>query len=397
MKQYRIQPAPLLFLFFPLLSFAHSCTDLRNRVNGFIFVLFYALFGFYHSFLDTRGDAYRKMLTFTSWSPFTSYTDIWDKYLHGDIKEPFERLLYVFVRGFTNSPHILFFIVGAVGGYFVYLSILSAIRYCEIKKGRNFYITVFSLVILLNPVLIGGIRNFLAISIFMYSTFLFLVERKSLALIGLAISPLIHFSFWLSALFVITIRYVLRISPNILWWFVVFVCIASIFIETQDWASIFKDYSIFIGQNKAIANRVAAYSSEGSIQGFATSLTTQLMKIQQYLTRAFVLLGLILIKRRTFSLNRFDQKLYHITLYFLLFGYLFVGFSVVGERYLVPGLFFFFLFLYRLNLYEQGSAFKKLVTSMFLFFPFNIGWILVNSFFLVDHRFFYIPLPFLWL
>ena len=52
--------AILLFPIFPFLSFLIACTNLKGRANGVVFVLFYALFGFCHTFRDIRSDAFRK-------------------------------------------------------------------------------------------------------------------------------------------------------------------------------------------------------------------------------------------------------------------------------------------------------------------------------------------------
>ena len=52
--------ALVLFPFAPFLSFLTACTNLRNRANGIVFVLFYSLFGYCHTFNDVRSDSYRK-------------------------------------------------------------------------------------------------------------------------------------------------------------------------------------------------------------------------------------------------------------------------------------------------------------------------------------------------
>lgn len=72
------------------------------------------------------------------------------------------------------------------------------------------------------------------------------------------------------------------------------------------------------------------------------------------------------------------------------------SFSVVGNRYLLLGYFISYFFL--LKLYIQHSDIYKLnkyIKSLPWVFGVNFAWLVMNAWFVLDHRFFYLPAPFL--
>ena len=386
--------SPLYFLLSPLFAFVTACSNLNSRLNGLTFALFYGFFGYAHSFIDPRPDAYRKMISFSSFPSTISYEDIVQEYINGQLPDVIERLLYVFVRTFTSDAHILLLIVGTVGGFFLYLVFRKVIKYCDTDDGRGFYVIVFLMVILHSPAVIGGIRFFLAFPIFLYGTFLFLVDKKNVGLIWLLISPLAHFSFILSVLLIILLRFY-KGNVNILWWCTVFLCIASIFFNATSFNQLFDGFEM--GEyNQNIDEKAELYSSVESMNHFNESLTTHLMRIQQYVTRLFVLI-LLFTTKFTGIQNRmisFDLNFYKQTLVLLSFGYFFVSFNVVGERYLLPGIFFTLILLYRLCHIYKSCILTRLLHCSFVFFVFNIGWVFFNTYVEIDWHYLIFPLPF---
>lgn len=385
--------SPLSFFLSPLLSFIAACSNLRSWLNGLTFALFYGFFGYAHSFIDPRPDAYRKMLSFEAFPDTTSYGDVIRQYISGDISDVIERLLYVFVRSITTDAHILLLIVGFIGGFFLYLVFRKIIEYCDADSGTEFFTIIFLMIILHSPAVIGGIRFFLAFPIFLYGTFAFLIDKRNTGIFWLIISLFAHYSFIVSAFLVLFLRFY-RGNINALWWCAISLCIISIFLNATSFGQLFENLNI--GEyNQKISSRAELYSSAKSVARFNESLTTHLMKIQQYITRLFVLIFLLAIKRNALenTMRSFDVNLYRITLAFLSLGYFFVGFNVVGERYLLPGIFLLLILLYRLNSYLDINVFKNMLRYSLVFFVFNIGWVLFNSYVEIDLRYFFYPLP----
>lgn len=383
----------------PILSFLLSLNNLRNKLNGCVFVIFYALFGFAHSFSDPRADCYRKMVAFETFASTATITDIWNDFLSGNTFDIFEGMLFIVCSNITTNIKVVFFIVGLIGGLFAYLFLSKIQKYMQLHYGnRCTYIITILYVLLYNPVAIGGIRNFIAMTIFSYYTFLFLIEKKNTALLGILSTSLIHFSFILNICIVIIARlFVTKRYVNILWWTAIVSCISSVFITPDFWGNIIQNMNLG-NFNQAMESRASSYASEETAAAFEQSLTVQLQRVGNYFIRGFYVLFLIYLRKNEnkFSISSFDNVLYAYMLFFLTFGYLMTSFSVVGNRYLLLGYFISYFFL--LKLYIQHSDIYKLnkyIKSLPWVFGVNFAWLVMNAWFVLDHRFFYLPAPFL--
>ena len=345
----------------PILSFLLSLNNLRNKLNGCVFVIFYALFGFAHSFSDPRADCYRKMVAFETFTSTTTITDIWNDFLSGNTFDIFEGMLFIVCSNITTNIKVVFFIVGLIGGLFAYLFLSKIQKYMQLHYGNRCTYTITILYVLLyNPVAIGGIRNFIAMTIFSYYAFLFLIEKKNTALLGVLSTSLIHFSFILNICVVIIARlFVTKRHVNILWWTAIVSCISSVFITPDFWGNIIQNLNLG-NFNQAMESRASSYASEETAAAFEQSLTVQLQRVGNYFIRGFYVLFLIYLRKNEnkFSISSFDSVLYAYMLFFLTFGYLMTSFSVVGNRYLLLGYFISYFFL--LKLYIQHSDIYKL-------------------------------------
>lgn len=383
----------------PILSFLLSLNNLRNKLNGCVFVIFYALFGFAHSFSDPRADCYRKMVAFETFASTATITDIWNDFLSGNTFDIFEGMLFIVCSNITTNIKVVFFIVGLIGGLFAYLFLSKIQKYMQLHYGnRCTYIITILYVLLYNPVAIGGIRNFIAMTIFSYYTFLFLIEKKNTALLGILSTSLIHFSFILNICIVIIARlFVTKRYVNILWWTAIVSCISSVFITPDFWSNIIQNLNLG-NFNQAMESRASSYASEETAAAFEQSLTVQLQRVGNYFIRGFYVLFLIYLRKNEnkFSISSFDSVLYAYMLFFLTFGYLMTSFSVVGNRYLLLGYFISYFFI--LKLYIQHNDMQK-VTKFIKYLPWvfgvNFAWLVMNAWFVLDHRFFFLPAPFL--
>lgn len=387
--------AILLFPIFPFLSFLIACTNLKSRVNGVVFVLFYSLFGFCHTFGDIRSDAFRKAENFASHFP-ERFPEIMQRLADGDIIDIYESILFSWLKGFTDDPHIMLMFVGLVAGFFILCTIRRVLSDYRGSYNACVYIIILMVILLLSPVHLGGVRNITALSIFAYSAIRFLVDRKNIWLIGIIITPLIHFSFILFAIFAIVARFV-RVNGRVLVWPIVVVCLASMFISTSSWSGVVGVLESYIG-NDAISYRAEIYTDEDVDIVFEQSLTTRIMRVQELLFSFYMIITLLYFKRNwsRFKVGDYSKRLFDLMAVFLLIGYVLISFSVVGSRYLNFGYILFYTVC--LNLYQNNRNNRQLCNFIRVLPLVNIGniaWTIYNAYCVVGVGIFYKPLVFL--
>lgn len=392
--------AIIVFLFNPIVSILLACGNLMNKLNGVAFILFYAIFGFAHSFADIRSDAFRKMVGFSEFPSYLTLDRIWQDYIGGINSDIFQDVLFLVCRLFTDDARVPLCVVGLIGGTFIYLTLRKVLTYIGCAIDRYVYIILILFVILFNPVIIGGIRNFTAMAMFAYFAFQFLLERKNMALIGVFLCCLVHFSFILNITAILIARFFLFKKPlPILWWAAIVACVSSIFINPDIWQGIFGWLSIS-SYNEEIGARASSYSSDETAAAFGQSLTVYLQRIGDTFIKILYLVILFYFKKEWHraEVSSSDNRVCSYMLFFLTFGYMMSSFSIVGARYLMFGQFLLYFLLLRLYMYQQRTLPR--VGQFIVYLPIanviNIAWTLVNSWFLLDHRFFYVPIPFLY-
>ena len=143
MKSIKSIKSILLFPLFPFLVFVYSICNLRNICNQIIFVCFFCIFGYCHTFTDIRADSYRKYVYFNNFNRY-DVTEIYDALTSGEIKDVYEQLLFNWVKGFTDNPHIMMMIVGLVGG-FLYLLVIKRFLH-DNHRGLTFPVFILLIV-----------------------------------------------------------------------------------------------------------------------------------------------------------------------------------------------------------------------------------------------------------
>lgn len=394
MNKYNSPISIIAFLFFPFVGFLTACINLKNKWNSLVFILFYGLFGYCHTFQDIRADSYRKFLDFSDFN-VTSLSAVWNQYVLGTSLDIYQDSLWVIIKYFTNSPNIMMMIVGLIGGYW---TMLVMRRVLDDYKGKfNILIYIIFLFILLrfNPALMGGLRNFTALPLFAYSAIKFLIDRKNIWLIGLLVTPFIHFGYIFYVFATIFIR-VIQLKRKILFWPVIVACIASTMIDTSVWSGMIDRFnSVISNYNESVSSRATHYGEAETDILFASSVTTQIMDIQSKISACFMIVLLFYIKRnwRRLNMDSYTSSLYDIMLFFLLVGYICCTFSVVGQRYLHFGLVLLYLFL--LNLYQQNrkSKIESFILIMPIVYVFNIAWLLYNCYCNTGWELYVLPFP----
>lgn len=378
--------------FFPFFAFINACRNLKNKCNGIVFILFFGLFGYTHTFTDIRADSYRKFWDFNSFS-INNFSEIWDQYTHGYIKDIYEGFLFVCLKSWTDDPHIMMMAVGLVGGLFIWLTLRRIICDSSVKYSWCIYILILFAMMRFNPVSMGGIRNFTALSIFTYSAIRFLVDKNNKWFWGLLICPLIHFSFIVYIAGVIFIRFVC-IPKTVLFWAVIVACTASVFLNTGTWSKVIESATTYVS-NESMSNRIEHYADEDTEEHFSASLTTQILRIQNKIGAFFVIAFLFYVKRNWKKLNidKYTDRLYRLLLFWLFFGYLFISFSVVGQRYLPFGMILLYFFMLNLYIRNKNSGIKWFIYSMPVVFIGNIAWFIYNCYCNTLLALYYAPLP----
>lgn len=385
----------VFFILSPFVTFLCSCFDLQRRSSQVVFVLFFALFGYCHTFEDVRADSYRKYTAFVNHSPSCDAMDVVDALRDGEIKDVYEGMLFVVSRGFTANPRVMMMLVGLVGGFFYMLVVRRFLEDRHMHYTLPIVILLMFMVMESNIPLMGGIRNFTAFPLFIYSMIRVLVDNRRWWVIGLIITPLIHFSYIVAVVLVFVV-WLVRIPNVVLHYIAVVVCISSIFLNTSSYLGAL---SVVVGvvDNEAIAYRVENYGSEDTEEHFEMSLTTRLTRLNNQLSALFVALLLVYVRRSRAMLlsTEYVERIYHILLFFIVVGFAMISFSVVGQRFVYIAM--VLLYLYLLNLYQLNpqSAVRGFIIAMPMVYVLHIAWSLYNCYCNVGVGIVYEPLPFL--
>jgi hypothetical protein len=384
----------IFFILSPFLTFLYSCFNLRKRTAQIVFVLFFALFGYCHTFEDMRADSYRKYEAFNDYV-VQEYGDIYDNFRAGEEKDIYEDLLFSTTKLFTDNPHILMMIVGLFGGFFYMLVVKRFLEDKHMEYTLPIAILLLFLVMESNIPIMGGILNFSAFPLFIYSTIRMLIDNKRIWILGLLLTPLIHFGYLIAVVATIVI-WLIKIPNGIMHYTAVVVCIGSIFLNTSSYEGIIE---VTVGNidNESIADRVNDYGEEDTEEHFNASLTTRLVRVNNQIGALFVAALLIYIRRNRERLldSPYTMKIYHYLLFFIIISYALISFSVVGQRYVYIA--FVLLYFLLLNIYQEhrNSAIRIFIYAMPFVFGIHILWTLYNCYCNTGLDIYYQPLPLL--
>lgn len=383
----------VLFPLCPFVAFLQSTSNLRNVFNQIVFVLFFGLFGYCHTFTDVRADSYRKFEYFNNYQTYSS-SDIAEELVSGQIKDVYEELLFGWIKGFSNDPHIMMMFVGLIGGFFYMLVVKRFLQ----DKWMNF---TWPIIILLsfmifesNIPLMGGIRNFTAFPIFVYSLIKILLDGKNYWYIGLFATPLIHFGYTPLVLIVILIS-IIKLPTKVLHYACIIACVSSIFLSTSSYAGVL-DIGLDLIGNESISSRIAHYGDAATEEHFAGSLTTRLIGINNKISACFIAIFLLFVRRRFSNLIKtsYDERLYNILLVFIAISFAMISFSVVGQRYVYVAMVLLYMFM--LRIYQNNvSLVSKYIYALPIVYILHIAWFFYNCYCNTGLDIYYQPLPLL--
>ena len=388
----------ILFLIFPFLGFIRACGRLRAPLCSAVFVLFYGLFGYCHTFVDKRMDAYRIAQEFLH-----SYLPTWSsaiyQYESGIQPDLFKVALFWLVGKFTHNPHIYFAVVGLIGSIFAYLTLQRLLKDFSGKRNLAYYILVCLLVLSFSPINIGGVRFFAGMGLASYATLKVILDRKWLWLSAFLIIPFIHFSMiaWVP---VILLAMAIRIPQKVLFYAALICCIFGTTLNgTSYQESISKVVTQSGIENDAVRAKTAYYTSKTAAKHFDKSLTTHITRTMSYINAVWFIITIVALRRR-FSRVRIDKytdKVWQMMLLFTSFGYLMTGLSTVGARYqLLGNLLLWLVFICILS--SQYLHLKKLASGLLvlklMISSVSLAMTAYNCYHLTTLELYYAPMPF---
>lgn len=384
----------IFYILSPFLTFLYSCFDLRKRSAQIVFVLFFGLFGYCHSFEDTRADSYRKAQSFTNYAA-RDYEDIYDDFRAGEQKDIYEDVLYSTAKSFTTDPHIMMMIVGLFAGVFYMLLARRFLEDRHLAYAWPIAILVIMFIFSLNIPQLGGIRTFTAFPIFTYSLIKLIFDGKRAWIVGILIAPLIHFGYIIATIVAI-VAWLVRIPNTMLHYVAIFICLASIFLDTSSYTGAL-DVVLGSVDNDAIESRITSYGDEDTDMEFNKSLTTRLIRLNNQASAIFLVLLLIYLHRNwsSFRTTLYTERLYNVLLLFIVVSYALISYSVVGQRFVYIALVLLYMFM--LNLYQdnQESSVSRFIALMPIVFSMHIMWIVYNCYCNTGLDIYYQPLPLL--
>lgn len=399
----------VLFLFNPTLGFLYSLKELTKRFSGFVFVAFYAIYGYAISFALTTADSYRIAQVFVE----TDYVgvDILTLYSSGSVTDLYLPFIFSIVKQFSTNPKVLFGVLGAVMGSFVYLSVRLFYRIQDVPRDRCFYICVCCFLLIASFFNVNGIRFWTATSFFFYFTTLCVYYDSKLAGIAVLLTPFFHFGFFVGivAFGLYWLGRGMRIQIRKVYIFMVLAFGLSIFAHSGQNVIdglLANSDSVDIGHsyiNSKIKNysrtseNIQRYSDEGKgIENTTYRQANNLFTgIFQLVNRVgiFILLSFLYKRRKECKLSLSSEKVLNWVLLMFAIGCIAVVFIGSGVRFInVANM---FLLFYIALLYAQNRLFvKRFYLWLIVINFYNIAFLLFNSPRLVDYTFWIFSVPF---
>jgi hypothetical protein len=394
----------LLFIIFPFGAFFFSLRNLKLRSNGFIFVLFSALYGYSMNFQLDTADSYRLALWFIQSDK--SFEEIITLYQLGIVVDIYKNIVYTFVGGFTNNPKVLFAVFGAVFGLFCYLSIRLLLNERIGKSNKFFIILLFVFFATNSLVNINGIRFWTATWVFFYSVVKYIVYGNKKWIIGLLIIPLIHFSFLFLILFLFLFKltfFIFRDKIKYYFYIFLFSFVFSLFSPQMSDSDFLSDDTELVSSS-SINDKIHIYSGAGktseekidkSLYRKANNIFTETFRYVLKIS-AFIIGFIIYKKYKYINKSKFTDILFLLVLFLFSWAFLASSFFSSGQRFIIV---FWLLFLYLLfKIYNQNRDCvwcRRIIMFLIPIFSYQISFMFYNGFRLVDSTLWFANLPYI--
>lgn len=394
----------ILFLLFPFLAFLLSCRNLKSKINGLIFVLFAALFGYSSSFDLKSADSFR-----IGWS-FCNVFDrklsfIVSSYEEGSVADIYASLVMSIVKQFTENPKFLFLMFGLIFGWLCFLSIKLVIR--ERIGSNNVYFSIlmicfFSLFSFLD---IHGVRFGTALWLFFLSATNFIVYNRRKYVVGVILSMFIHFSFFPIVLLTIFFKYfIYKESGYNVRFYMTFFYISFLLYFILPMLSLESIvYHMIPIKGGLMEAKVNAYtiteegvglSNHTSFYRAANNLFTN---VYQYIMQfsALLIFYKIYKSKVIISISTRHLLIFCLVLYTLsncLHGLIQDG---TGIRYIWLSWMFLLFLLYRIYNFNRILYWKRIILCLPVIFLYKISYMIINSVRMTEVILWFMNLPYI--
>lgn len=393
----------IIFLICPFVSFLFSCKNLKRPVNGLIFVLFSGLYGYCTSFTVQTADSFR-----VGWS----FSNIYNQYfgdqislfLQGDIADIYSSFIKSFVLLYTNNPKFLFLVFGLIFGVLSYFSMKLVIK--ERIGGNNKYFSIimicfFSLFSFLD---IQGVRFGTAFWLFFLSSCQYLIYKNTIYIVGILLTPFIHFSYFPLALFIVFISFIsVKKRYDLMLYLFYFSFLFYFFVDMLSLQSVLQNLIPIKGG--LMEYKVLAYSSEAenllptkstSLYRAANGLFTRIFQYIMQFSALFII-RYISNNYDILKKNIVIEKMFPFCLMLFSISNIFHGviWDGTGIRYIWVSWMFLLFLIYQIYNMNRNYTWIRIIQCLPFIFFYKLLYMAINSYRLTDGILWFMNLPYI--
>lgn len=371
-----------MFFILPVIGFIFSLFNFRSKTTALIYVGFAMLFGYSISFSNSSADSFRYALAFANFDNTLNYNKIVDLYQAGELRDLYRLLLFYFTSLFTSNPKVMYAVAGLVYGILSYWCLSLFVR--ERGPGWDNYTLILS-VIFFTYISISGINSFrfnTGALLFFYSTYRLIIKRDTLWIIGVLLTPFIHYGFIAIVPVVLIYSLVGRWFYSVdgvsklLYFFFILTFVVSWFLGTNS-------INIgFLSQSEALSGAVGSrleYINSHEVAEIVDNReeSSTFVAFQKYFSHAVKLyvFVVILYLRNLFGRFKGDKTRYTRLFAFVLFFYSvsFIASSIPsGGRFLSIAHLFLIILLSMCYAIYKGKDIKRIIMLSIPVFIFHI-------------------------
>lgn len=386
----------LFFIFFPFLAFVYSLSDIRKPALAFIFIAFYALFGYCNHFELISADIARIGYKFQT---IYNASNAFDLYTEGDRPDLYSMLLFYYLSPFTSNPKILCAFIGLIYGVLSYAVFVNVYKFWPSTRSFSFYLYVLIVICNISLVHMTGVRFFTGGLLFLLSSLNF-IKGKRLWAIGALIPCFIHFSLLIaSGAFIAYLLFGQLFKSKILSVIFLLIALGISFVDLGRFAAGYIDMMDIENQalevkiNAYTAPEVSAIEHEQTAYRAANILFTTIFNIISKI--GLILSLIILINKTNFkTLPVFTRHLFLFTIVLSISALLSLTLTETAMRFINLA-WCSLLVLFPLLINQLQLNIKSWIYSFAFFNFYSISYLFFNAPRMVTPDLWYAPLPLL--
>ena len=398
------------FIFQPFLSFVHAFKNLDKKGSGWVYVLFFGLFGYGISFNLTSADSYRIAARFCQ-TTFLSDL-VWSMYREGSATDVYLIIVYAILKPFTNNPKVLFGVLGLGMGVWSYLCMREVFEIWGTReKTRMFFILAFCFFLSVSFFNVNGIRFWTATGMYVFFALRYIYGGNKLALIGVFLTPLVHYGYLIGAAAMLTyilMNKILHLRNPKFYFFILSFCFVGSMVFPESLAGDMMsgddvehatghrklDYKIsrYVRTSANIQYHSLRLSKDKSLYRQANNAFTTTFNFINRLGIYF-LMGFLFKNRYKLGNDDEDDQLMNFTMFFCAVGFM-AAFAIgSGVRFLrLANMFLLFYFVYMYAKSDSYMLKNKVYWIVFINF-YAIAFLFFNAPRIVDGIFWILPAP----